>query len=153
MKSVLIVCTGNICRSPLAVIIMKRDLEKKAPGISYIISSAGTGAWEGKSASEGAYLVAIENSLDVSDHRANLLTRELIDRSDVVFTMARHHRLRVQELGGEGKVFLLGEYAGLSGDEAEVADPYGGDITVYRETYQELETVIGLVVDRMVAKQ
>lgn len=152
MKSVLIVCTGNICRSPLAEIIMKRDLVKKDSGDSFTISSAGTGAWEGKSASEGAYLVAIENSLDVSHHRATLLTLELVDRSDIVFTMARHHRLRVQELGGDGKVFLLGEYAGLTNDEAEVADPYGGDIAVYRETYRELEAAIDLVVDKMVAK-
>jgi protein-tyrosine-phosphatase len=151
MKSVLLVCTGNICRSPLAEVVMKRELAEKNLGDQYTVSSAGTGAWDGKPASEGAYLVAIENSLDVSNHRATLLTRELVDQSDLIFTMARHHRLRVQELGGDGKVFLLGEYAGYTGDEAEVADPYGGDIVVYRETYREMEEIISRVVGRMVS--
>jgi protein-tyrosine-phosphatase len=151
MKSVLIVCTGNICRSPLAEVVMQRELAEKTSGDIFSVSSAGTGAWEGKAASEGAYLVAIENSLDVSSHRATLLTRELVNEADLIFTMARHHRLRVQELGGDGKVFLLGEYAGYTGDQAEVADPYGGDIVVYRETHRELEALIGRVVDLMVA--
>ena len=150
---VLIVCTGNICRSPLAEVVMERELAKKNPADLFAVSSAGTGAWEGKPASEGAYLVAIENGLDVSHHRATLLTRELVDQSDLIFTMARHHRLRAQELGGDGKVFLLGEYAGYTGDEAEVADPYGGDIVVYRDTYRELEGLIGPVVNRMVEAQ
>ncbi len=152
MKSVLIVCTGNICRSPLAELMMKRELKKRKPSVEIEVSSAGTGAWEGKTASDGAYLVAMENSLDASNHRASLLTRELVERADLIFTMARHHRLRVQELGGVGKTYLLGEYAGLQGDEAEVADPYGGDIVVYRETYDELERMMSPVVDRMIAQ-
>ena len=128
---------------------MKRELERREPG-KFAVSSAGTGAWDGASASEGAYLVAIENGLDVSEHRARLLTRELVADADLVFTMARHHRLRAQELGGDGKVFLLGEYAGRVGTEAEVADPYGSGIEVYRETYQELDDLIGKVVDQLV---
>lgn len=149
MKSIVIVCTGNICRSPLAEAIMKRELARRAPG-RFAVSSAGTGAWDGASASEGAYLVAIENGLDVSDHRARLLTRELVEKADLIFTMARHHRLRAQELGGDGKVFLLGEYAGRVGVEAEVADPFGSEIEIYRETYQDLDDLIGNVVDHLV---
>jgi protein-tyrosine-phosphatase len=149
MKSILIVCTGNICRSPLAAALMKRELDIRAPG-EFAVSSAGTGAWEGASASEGGYLVAMENGLDVSEHRARLLTRELVEASDMIFTMGRHHRLRAQELGGDGKSYLMGEYAGRSGVEAEVADPFGGDIEIYRETFAELEKLTTQVVDRLV---
>jgi len=100
--------------------------------------------------SEGAYLVGLERGLDLSGHRARLLTRELVQAADLVLTMARHHRARVDELGGEGHVFVLGEYAGREGDEAEVSDPFGGDLGVYRDTCSELEALVQTAVDRIV---
>ncbi len=149
IRRVLLVCTGNICRSPLAEAIMHRVLHDR--GINGVeVGSAGTGAWDGAPASEGAYLVGLERGLDLSGHRAQLLTRELVEQADLILTMARHHRARVDELGGEGHVFVLGEYAGREGDEAEVSDPFGGDIDVYRDTCAELETLIAAAVDRVV---
>ncbi len=114
MKRILLVCTGNICRSPMAEIVMRRDFEQRDGDVEVV--SAGTGAWDGASASEGAYLVALENGLDLSNHRARLLTREVVEHSDLILTMARHHRVRVEELAGEGKTYLLGEYAGEAGE-------------------------------------
>lgn len=148
MSRVLLVCTGNICRSPLAEAIMRRDLT--ALGRDDItVTSAGTGAWDGAPASEGAYLVGLEHGLDLSAHRARLLTRDLVERANVVLTMARHHRARVQELGGEGRTFVLGEYGGRTGPQAEVSDPFGGDLDVYRDTYVELEELVQLAVKRL----
>src|SRR5207247_7913746 len=92
--------------------------------------------------SEGAYLVGLERGLDLSGHRARLLTRELVDGADLILTMARHHRARVDELGGEGHVFVLGEYAGREGDEAEVSDPFGGDLDGYRDTCAQLQALV-----------
>lgn len=148
MTRVLLVCTGNICRSPLAEALMTRSLEKEGAE-GFTVESAGTGAWEGSGASEGAYLVGLESDLDLSGHQAQLLTKELVSRSDLIFTMARHHRTRVHELGGEGKTHLLGEYVGLTGPEAEVKDPFGGDLDVYRETLVELDGLITKAVKRM----
>jgi protein-tyrosine-phosphatase len=146
---ILLVCTGNICRSPLAAALLERALaERGIDGIA--VSSAGTGAWDGAPASEGAYLVGLERGLDLSGHRARLLTRELVDAADLVLTMARHLRARVDELGGEGHVFVLGEYAGRDGDDAEVSDPFGGDLDVYRDTCSELEGLLQAAVDRIV---
>src|SRR5213595_1630449 len=147
-QHVLFVCTGNICRSPLAASLLERALKERS--IEVAVASAGTGAWDGAPASEGAYLVGLERGLDLSGHRARLLTRELVEGADLILTMARHHRARVDELGGEGRVFVLGEYAGREGDEAEVSDPFGGDLEVYRDTCVELEALIDAAVERIV---
>jgi protein-tyrosine-phosphatase len=148
IKHVLLVCTGNICRSPLAEALLLRALQVR-PIEGVTVTSAGTGAWDGAPASEGAYLVGLERGLDLSGHRARLLTRELVEQADLILTMARHHRARVDELGGEGRVFVLGEYAGREGNDAEVSDPFGGDLDVYRDTCAELDALVAAVVERL----
>ena len=117
------------------------------------VSSAGTGAWDGASVSEGAYLVGLEKGHDLSDYKATLLTRETVQQADLILTMARHHRTRVEELGGAGKTHVLGEYVGRKGDDAEVSDPFGSDLPVYRETYAELDTLIGKAVERLIGSE
>src|SRR3989440_4004888 len=87
-----------------------------------------------------------------SGHRARLLTRELVENADLILTMARHHRARVDELGGEGRVFVLGEYAGRGGDDVEVSDPFGGNLDIYRETCEELEALAAAVAERLAAE-
>jgi len=149
IRRVLLVCTGNICRSPLAAVMLERALtQRNARDVD--VRSAGTGAWDGAPASEGAYLVALENGLDLSGHRAQLLTRDLVEGSDLILTMARHHRARVDELGGQGRVSVLGEYIGKQADDAEVSDPFGGDLEIYRDTYTQLEAFIAAAADRLV---
>ena len=151
MTQILLVCTGNICRSPMAECIMRQEFNQRGKEIE--IQSAGTGAWDGASASEGAYLVSLENGLDLSQHRAALLTRDLVEQADLILTMARHHRVRVEELGGGGKTFLLGEYAGEAGADAEVSDPFGSDLPVYRDTFTEIQRLVRAAVDRFVNSQ
>jgi len=148
MTHILLVCTGNTCRSPLAEALLRTKLAER--GVDAVeVSSAGTGAWDGAPASEGAYLVALEHGLDLSAHRARLLNRELAASADLILTMARHHRARVEQLGATGKAHLLGEYAGRTGPAAEVRDPFGGDLQGYRETYEELDQLLDAVVVRL----
>lgn len=149
MTRILMVCTGNICRSPLAESLMRSELERLGVD-GAVVSSAGTGAWEGAPASEGAYLVGLEHGVDLSDHRARLLTGDVVREADLIFTMARHQRARVEDLGGEGRVHVLGEYVGRTGAEAEVGDPFGAGLDVYRETFNQLAEFINEAKERIV---
>ena len=149
---VLVVCTGNVCRSPMAAAILRRRLaERGATGVE--VTSAGTAPWDGAPASEGSYLISLEHGLDLSDHRARQLTTDMVAGADLVLGMSPHHVERVETLGGAGKAHLLGAYAGESGDAAEVADPFGGELEDYRVTYDRLVVLIETALTRLLAER
>ena len=148
---ILFVCTGNTCRSALAEGIARREAIDRGL-IDFEVSSAGTSAWNGAPASDGGLLVALERGVDLSGHRARQLTREIVEDQDVILVMGPHHLERAEALGGEGKSHLLTHYAAHGSSDRAVSDPFGGDLEVYRATYEELEREIRRVFDRIAAE-
>jgi len=134
----------------MAEALLRQALARR--GVSdVVVSSAGTGAWEGAPVSESAYLVGLERGLDLSHHRARLIDADLAAASDLILTMARHHRARVLELTPKAPVHILGEFAGRAGAAAEVADPYGADLEAYRRARDQLAELADAVADRLAA--
>jgi protein-tyrosine phosphatase len=123
--NILFVCTGNICRSPMAAVIARRELARLGlEGVE--VASAGTAAVGGGNATRWAAVVAEENRLSLSDHRAQRLTRQLVSAADLVVGMEPEHVELARRLGARRAV-LLG---------AGVPDPYGFDVGAYRETWR-----------------
>jgi protein-tyrosine-phosphatase len=115
---VLFVCTGNICRSPFAEDVARRE------GLD--ADSAGLEAYAGAGPTDDAIAVARELGHDISSHRARPLTAEMVERADLVVGMTAAH---VSALGGRSR--LLGE--------ADLDDPIGRGRDVYRRVYAQIE--------------
>ncbi|RMD96489.1 MAG: low molecular weight protein arginine phosphatase [Deltaproteobacteria bacterium] len=135
---ILIVCSGNLCRSPMAEGILKKRLREA--GLSHLeVASAGTIAWPGRPPAEQAVLVAREKAgIDLSPLRSTTLTPELIERSRFVVVMERYHAEEVRRLSPdfpEERLILLGRFASPPGD---IFDPYLGPIEGYRRCFDEL---------------
>ena len=147
---VLVVCTGNTCRSPLGEVLLRAHLATEPTLDGVTVASAGTNAWSGPPASEGSYLVALERGLDLSAHRATALTIDMVRQADLILTMGRSHATAVMAMGGAGKTHTVVDYAGRGADfPRDVADPIGGEVEDYRYTADMLDQLMASVVARL----
>lgn len=147
MPKVLFVCTGNTCRSPMAAALMRHAAAER--GIAVDVASAGTFAAPGEPATPEASRALQERGVDPGEHRAALLTREMVAGADVVLTMTARHKEFVLGLAPEAaaRVFTLAEYAGEGG--TEVPDPFGQDLETYKQTADTLARLVQGALDRL----
>lgn len=148
--NILFVCSGNTCRSPLAEAVA-RHLATEAQRSDISVSSAGTQAWDGSPASDGALLVGMERGLDLSNHRSRQLTLEILESSDLVLVMAPSHLAHVKDMMPSANAHLLGGYAAGEERGFTVQDPFGGDLAAYRETADDLERELSALIKRIPA--
>jgi protein-tyrosine-phosphatase len=115
---ILIVCTGNLCRSPMASAVLQHVLsERGCTGIE--VASAGTWADSGHNATSEACAVVAERGMDLTPHRSRPLDRDELRRADLVIAMTSVHLREIESLDPESarKTLLLKELAELSFDE------------------------------------
>lgn len=131
MSTILFVCTGNLCRSPMADGLLSQRLDQEGLDRRYQVSSAGVWAVHGRPASENSVAVMAERGIDISGHIAHTLSAEDMAEADLVLVMSRDHKQMIRNTWPQydWKVYRLSEAVGKKKD---VKDPYGGPIEQYR---------------------
>ncbi|AUC25933.1 arsenate reductase/protein-tyrosine-phosphatase family protein [Klebsiella pneumoniae] len=129
--SILIVCTGNICRSPIG----ERFLRRALPRIT--VDSAGTSALVGHKADVSAIRIANTNGLSLEGHQGQQFTATLGRQYDLILVMERYHIERISNIAPEarGKTMLYGKWL----NNREIPDPYRKSDEAFASVYQLIE--------------
>jgi len=135
---VLLVCTGNTCRSPMAAGLLRQMLESE--GARIVVESAGTAAWEDQPATAPAVQVAARGGVDLSGHRSRRLTPAMVRAADLVLVMERGHLAAVRALGAEADhSHVLSEWPAPGEPGLEISDPFGASIEAYEECWSRIQ--------------
>ncbi|MBC7989488.1 MAG: low molecular weight phosphotyrosine protein phosphatase [Luteimonas sp.] len=136
INRVLIVCVGNICRSPMA----ESALRHRLGGNGVAVESAGLAALAGSPVDPLAESVLAEHGLSAKSHVARQVDVSLISAADVVLAMDRRHLSAIHALvpHARGKTFLLGKWQG----DIEIADPYGRQRQAFEQAYRMIDEAV-----------
>lgn len=146
-RSILVICKGNICRSPLAEAYLKCLVEKH--GLPTVVQSAGLETSFGKPAHHFAQTVGTQGGLLLGKHATQPLHKEQVERADMILVMEWQQRSRVIKLYPQvrPKVFLLRQFYDQS--VSEVADPYSGTLEDFQTCFAMIRQACDVLVSKM----
>ena len=127
--NILVVCVGNICRSPMAEALLKQRFPNKN------INSAGVGALVGHSADPAALEIMAKQDIDITSHIAKQIDENLAKTADIIFTMSDGQTKWIEERWPfcRGKTFKLGHWM-----SKDIADPYKHEMSAFKTAYQDI---------------
>jgi len=136
-QSILVVCVGNICRTPTGEALLKKKLSDR----NIQISSAGLGALVGKPVDTTAARVMAAAGYALPEHQARQLTSDMLRQADLVLAMELKHLQSIHSLAPEarGKTFLFGKWS----DNREVPDPYRQELPAFEHVFRILDEAAG----------
>lgn len=149
MPAVLFVCTANMCRSPMAMVLFQKRLQDAGMASGWQVESAGTWARDGDPAASGSQHAVEPFGLDLSMHQSRSVSLELLQDFDLILTMTRSQQeaLQVEFKEARDRVHMLTALAGLAYD---VPDPIGGRSSEFRESAREIDGLLGRGFNRIV---
>lgn len=132
IEHILIVCIGNICRSPMAEGLMQQLLSEH-PGNLIEVRSAGLGALVGQPADPTACSLMTELGIDIAAHRACQIDAQMVQWSDLILTMdrAQSEALQASSVSSRGKIYTLGQWNAI-----DIPDPYRHPREVFEQTLE-----------------
>ncbi len=144
-RTVLAVCTANICRSPMAEVLL--EAEGRRQGRPIVARSGGVMGLIGRPADPKSVKAVAELGLDLSAHRSSGITEEDVDWADYIVVMELRHQMELHRRfpRSEGKVLLLGPFGG----QHEIADPVGGWFYKFKRSRDEIQRCVARFVAQM----
>ena len=144
-------CTGNLCRSPIAEGILRQRLAERGMD-SIDVSSAGTFALTGRPAADLALKIAAERGVDISRHRSRHLTSQMLATVDIVIGMERDHIVEANVVVRDtsNKYRLLSDFGPPHLRGKDIEDPYGAPIDYFASIYDEIEMHVNAFLDELV---
>jgi protein-tyrosine phosphatase len=133
IQNILVVCIGNICRSPMAEYFLKQEFPQLH------VESAGISGLIGHNADDKAILCMQRHGIDMRAHVAKKLNAELIKKSDLILVMSQNQQKHIEQTWpfSKGKTFRLGHWQGKN-----VSDPYQHEQAVFDDTCQLIQNCI-----------
>lgn len=154
--SILFVCLGNICRSPLAEGIFRSVAETRGMGAGIVIDSAGTGGWHAGSVPDPRSIaIAARHGVDITNQKARKVRPDDFERFDLILGMDRSNvddLLALAPVGAKGKVHLFLDFANgdfANGKAGEVPDPYYGGPEGFADAYRMILDASNALADRL----
>ena len=146
--NILLVCTGNTCRSAMAGGLLEKAIDDDYDGCTHV-NTAGINVYVSSPASENAVKIMEEMGVDISDHMSRQLAKEDVESADLVLVMTHIHKNTLLDLYPQyaEKIYLLPEFA--FGTDEEISDPFGGDEQEYRECAAELKKAMDAVYEKV----
>ena len=147
--NILFICSGNICRSPLAEAVLRDRVARQSPAPAIRVQSAGTGATPGLPLAVAMEMILQEQGIS-SQHSSQRLNRDLMDWADLLFAMTRDQKalLLTQSAHLQPKLFTLKEFVG-DWQHPDINDPYGSDLNSYRHCATEISAACDRLLQRL----
>lgn len=151
MPHILLVCTANICRSPVAAALLRQKLAANGRTPSdWVVQSAGTWATIKRGPSRFSTQLMADRGMDISRHRAKMIDEKMLAQADLILCMETGHveALKIEFPQFRDRIFTLSE---MVDKPYSIADPYGGPLEEYQRMVAEVEDLIDAGFERMLA--